>query len=207
MRPHTRIGEIIATTSLNFIAQRLDPQTGDESPRPVQPPNLGSLVWAKLPIAGRVYAVVSFGTTTGLDAGRRAVTFSREDVTDEEVYREQPHLSNVLRTEFDALLVGYKDATGRLFRHLPPQPPPLHFAVYTCTPDEVAQFSEDMRYLRLLLATSARVPGEQLLAAHVREVYRARGEDDAWLEGAARYIANLLKRDYERLRAALEALN
>lgn len=199
------IGEVVETTSLAFVAQRL--QTGDTpSSLPPQPPGLGSLVYVKAPDGGRIYAVVSYGTTTGYDAGRQAIVRTHEDIVDEAVYREHPHLVNVLRTQFTALLVGHADARGRMYRHLPPQPPALHFAVYACTPEETMRFAGDLRYLRLLLNASGPVPPEQLMAAHLREVYRASGEDALWLEQAARYVANLLKRDYDRLRAALEAL-
>ncbi len=201
-----RIGEIISTTSLNFTAQRLVPRTEEEMPGPVQPPDLGSLVWVRLPDGGRVFAVVAYGTTEGVDRGRLAVVRTHDDIVDERVYHEHPQLADVLRTEFLAVLVGYEDKEGRLHRHLPPQPPPLHYAVYATEDSEMRKFSEDLRYLRLLLNTDSPVPGEQLLAAHVRTLYRAREQDDVWLSQAARYIANLLKRDYDRLRAAIEAL-
>ena len=44
---------------------------------------------------------------------------------------------------------------------------------------------------------------EQLLAAHIRKVYRARDNDDDWLSKAAREVAGLLKNDYERLMTVL----
>lgn len=201
----TPIGEIIETDSLGFVAQRLQEQ-GEESPLPPQPPNLGGLVYAHLLPAGRVFAVVSHGTTKGYDTGRQAIVRTHADVVDEAVYREHPHLVGVLRTQFTALLVGYEDRAGHLHRHLPPHPPPLHYAVYPCTPRQVVHFAEDLRYLRLLLNTTGPVPPAQLVAAHLREVYWATGADALWLERAARFVANLLKRDYEQLRAALEAL-
>ncbi len=199
------IGEVIATTSLNFTAQRLVPQDREE-PRPVQPPNLGQLVWVRLPNGGRVFAVVTYGTTEGLDRGRLAVVRTHDDVVDERVYEEHPQLAEVLRTEFVAQLVGYENPEGHLFHHLPPQPPPLHYAVYQANEEDAQRFSQDLRYLRLLLNAEGPVPGEQLVAAHVREMSRAQGRDPRWLERAARHIAGLLKRDYERLQAALEAL-
>ncbi len=202
----TPIGEIVMTTSLHFTAQRLVKWDENAMPRPVQPPNLGSLVWAHLPEGGRVFAVVSFGSTSGIDTGRQAIVRTREDIVDERIYHENPQLMDVLRTEFVALLVGYETDDNRLYRHLPPQPPPLHYGVYPASTQDVIQFSDDLRYLRLLLEPPGPMPGEQLLAAHVREVFRARGEDGQWMERAARQAANLLKRDYERLRAALEAM-
>jgi len=44
------------------------------------------------------------------------------------------------------------------------------------------------------------------LAAHLSYVFRARGNDERWLEGAAQELARLLKRDYDRLRQVLEAV-
>jgi hypothetical protein len=44
---------------------------------------------------------------------------------------------------------------------------------------------------------------EQLLAAHIRQVYGARGEDNDWLSLAARQVAGLFKNDYERLMTVL----
>lgn len=200
------IGEIIETTSVSFVAQRLQREGDETPPYPPQPPPLGHLVRARLAEGGHAFAVVTFGTTTGYDPGRLAVVRTHENIVDEAVYREHPHLVGVLRTQFTALLVGYVDEQGRIFRHLPPQPPPLHYAVYPCTPEETITFAQDLRYLRLLLNDSGHVPVEQLIAAHLRAVYRAGGEDALWLERAARYVANLLKKEYDQLRGALEAL-
>ena len=60
--------------------------------------------------------------------------------------------------------------------------------------------------IRLLLSAPGEVPSEQLLAAHVRQAYRQRGEDREWLERAARGITALLKYDYERLMTVLYAI-
>jgi len=60
--------------------------------------------------------------------------------------------------------------------------------------------------LRLLLAISGEVSPPQVLAANVREVYRQRGQDRAWLDAAAREIATLLKNDYDALLTVLYAI-
>ncbi|MEA3345839.1 MAG: hypothetical protein U9Q78_06310 [Chloroflexota bacterium] len=198
-----QIGEIVETGSVGFVAQ------GRELNRP---PELGSLVKVACPGYGsteedrRVYGVVSFGTTTGLDPGRRAVRRSSEEVYDAAIYREHPQLKQVLRTEFNVVLVGWA-ASGSIRHHLPPQPPPLHYSVRTCEPQEVRDFSERLFYLRLLLTASDQLPSEQLLAAHLRQVYQARGRDRAWLERAAREVAGLLKQDVERLLVVLQGID
>ena len=198
-----RIGEIIETETTGFVAESLELN---------QPPALGSLVKVEVGEGGCVYGVVSHGTTTGLDPGRRAVRRSTAEVYDEAIYDEHPELRHTLRTEFSVLLVGCVE-DGAIRQHLPAQPPPLHYSVHQCTEDEVRAFSEWLYYLRLLLLALPPSTGgvggglsEQLLAAHVRQAYRQRGEDREWLERAAREIAALLKHDYERLMTVLYAI-
>jgi len=220
-----RIGEIIETGTTGFVAESLELN---------RPPALGSLVKVEVGDGACVYGVVSHGTTTGLDPGRRAVRRSTEEVRDEAIYDEHPELKHTLRTEFSVLLVGcvedpvlvalgplaqalgpvaqghrgqrVQDKCGAIRQHLPAQPPPLHYSVHQCTEEEVRAFSERLYYLRLLLSAPGEVPSEQLLAAHVRQAYRQRGQDREWLERAARGIAALLKHDYEWLMTVLYAI-
>ena len=63
-------------------------------------------------------------------------------------------------------------------------------------------FTERLRYLNLLLAATE-LPPEQLLAAHIRQVYGARSSDDEWLARVAREVSGLFKSDYERLMTVL----
>jgi len=191
-----RIGEIIETGTTGFVAESLELN---------RPPALGSLVKVEVGEGACVYGVVSHGTTAGLDPGRRAVRRSTERVYDEAIYHEHPELRHTLRTEFSVLLVGCVE-DGAIRQHLPAQPPPLHYSVHQCTEEEVRAFSERLYYLRLLLSAVGEVPCEQLLAAHVRQAYRQRGQDRDWLERAAREIAALLKHDYERLMTVLYAI-
>jgi hypothetical protein len=198
-----RIGEIIETGTTGFVAESLELN---------RPPALGSLVKVEVGEGGCVYGVVSHGTTAGLDPGRRAVRRSTAEVYDQAIYDEHPELRHTLRTEFSVLLVGCVE-DGAIRQHLPAQPPPLHYSVQQCTEEEVRAFSERLYYLRLLLSASPPSTGgvggglsEQLLAAHVRQAYRQRGQDREWLERAAREIAALLKHDYERLMTVLYAI-
>jgi hypothetical protein len=188
-----RIGEIIESTSVQFVAESLE--LG-------RPPALGSLVKVDVPDESELYGVVCYGETRSLDPGRPAVRRSTPEVCDGRVYEENPQLQYVLRTEFTCLTVGALQG-GILSQGLPPQPPPLHFSVQSCSAEETTRFTEDLYYFRLLLGTSGPVPAEQLLASHVRRVYRERGTDEDWLRAAAHEIAQLLQHDYDRLMAAL----
>ncbi len=191
-----RIGEIVETNSLGLVAESFSLH---------QPPALGSLV--RISVDDRVlYAVVSFGATTGIDPGRRVVRRSTDEVFDEAIYHEHPQLERTLRTEFRALLVGFRDGDGPVRQVLPPQPPPLHYSVWQCTTEEVRAFTERRPYFRLLLNAGGELPADQLLAAHIRAVYAARGDDLGWLEAAAREVATLLRDDYDRLMSVLQGI-
>lgn len=193
-----RIGEIIETNSLGFVAK---------SDQLHHHPPLGSLVKVRGPDGqDYAYAVVSFGQTASPEPGRRAVARGNLDVHDEAIYQAHPQLSHVLQTEFHAVLVGCVQ-DGQVRQHLPPQPPRLHYDVSACSPGEVRAFSERLPYFRLVLNTRGELPGEQLLAAHIRATFRQRENDAAWLERAAQAVATLLKGDYERLMTVLHGID
>jgi len=193
-----RLGEIIETSTLGFVAKSEELHAH---------PPLGSLVKVRGPDgADYAYAVVSFGRTTTPEPGRRAVARGGGNVHDEAVYREHPQLPHILQTEFHAVLVGCAEG-GQMRQYFPSQPPRLHYDVLECSADEARAFSERLPYFRLLLAALGEISGEQLLAAHIRAVYRQRGDDVAWLERAARETAALLKGDYERLMTVLHGID
>jgi hypothetical protein len=112
----------------------------------------------------------------------------------------------ILQTAFHAVLVGCVEE-GQMRQHFPPQPPRLHYDVLECSPDEARAFSERLPYFRLLLSAPGELPAEQLLAAHIRAVYRQRSDDADWLARAAREAAALLKGDYERLMTVLHGID
>lgn len=195
------IGEIIETTSVDFLAESLTLH---------EPPMLGEMV--KVQVRGHdfCYALVCYGSTSSPDAGRRAVRRSTEGITDEAVYRAHPQLNRLLQTTFRAVLVGWHEQSspGNPVRQtLPPGPPPLHHAVHPCQPTEVRDFSNQVHYFRLVLATVREVPSEQVLAAHIRLVAAQRPDGERWLAHAAQTAVGLLKHDHERLLTLLYAID
>jgi hypothetical protein len=194
------VGEVIETSTTRFTAQSHDLHCL---------PPLGSLVQVAIGEgagAADIIAVVAFGETSGIDAGRRPVRRGSDTVYDQAIYREHPELSHILRTTFQAQIVGYIEAAGPR-RYLPPTPPPLHFSVRDCPPATVRAFTDDLLYLSILLTADGPVSPEQLLAAHIRAVAGARQGDRGWLEGAGREVARLLKDDYDRLLTVLQSID
>jgi hypothetical protein len=234
-----RVGEIVEASSCELVAQspRLHeapafgslvrvPVTGDDQ----LPPGLGGAGGASRSGPTELYGVVAETRTASLEAGGRPIARGHEDVLDAAIYRENPDLEHVLRTEFKALLVGFRVSGlsprvggdrggaaspaglggiegGPIFQHLPPLPPPLHYSVYACTPAEVMAFTERLDFLRTLLAAP---PGlaDELAAATIRAAATARGgaSGDAFLLRVGRELAVLLRDDYDRLTAVLRRL-
>ena len=194
-----RIGEIVETTSVSFVAESLKLN---------RPPPLGSLVTVQLSSKPDTlaFAVVTHGQTVGLDPSRRALRRSTDAVFDDAVYKHNPELEHVLRTEFSASLVGLS-VDGVIRQHLPPQPPPLHYSVHGASLHQMNLFTTGLAYFRLLLLCIGPVPSQQILAAHVREVYAQKGNDLAWLNAAGREIAILLRDDHEALMTTLYAID
>lgn len=192
----TRLGEVIETSTLGFVA---------ESDQLHALPELGALVRVGDVTGRRVFGVVAFGQTGGLDQSRKAVRRGGADLHDDAVYRRHPELELVLRTMFSVAVVGYRD--GIVPKHvLPALPAPLHYSVYPCDAGEVATFCDDPRYLATLLAYSGEIPAEQLVASHLRWVDATLADGHGWLEAATRRLARLMKRDYDRLVTILQAI-
>ena len=116
--------------------------------------------------------------------------------------------NRMLPIEMSVLAVGYR-SDGALRHGLPPRPPlNLDPVELVRDPAEIRAFTARLGYLRLILRANANnVPIDQLLVAHVRDVYALRGEDGAWATAVIQEIIELLRSNYETLIPTLEALS
>lgn len=121
---------------------------------------------------------------------------------------EDQRNNRLLPIEMSVLTVGH-ERDGALSHSLPPRPPLNLDPVYLChDPQEVIRFTTGQAYLRLILRTvDTPVPVDQLLVAHVRQVYERRGQDAAWARETVRALIELLRSDYELLIPTLEAIS
>lgn len=115
--------------------------------------------------------------------------------------------NRLLPIEMSVLAVGYCH-DGRFFHGLPPRPPLNLDPVLLCLDkSEVVRFTDRLGYLRLILRSAdLGVPVDQLLVAHVRDVYRLRGFDTDWAVSVVGEVIQLLRNDYETLVPVLEAI-
>ncbi|MDY7013306.1 MAG: hypothetical protein SVX43_06805 [Cyanobacteriota bacterium] len=205
-RPPEHIAEAIETSTTEFLAQCLEPE---DLNFPAMPP-FGSWIESMDEESGnKVFAVVTHVTTSPIDSVHRARALG---LSLAELREQQPQIFAMLKTEFRAAIVGFEtpplsvngssSTRGQIYQYLPPRPPQIHQAVYRCDPSEAIRFSEEVDFLRILLQVKG-VPVEALTAAAVREIYRLRSGDRAWLVKVGRALSILLKDDYDCLRYIL----
>ncbi len=206
--PH-HIAEVIETATTQFLAQCLEPE---DLNFPVMPP-FGSWIKAIDEETGnKIYAVVTYVTTSPIDSIHRARALG---LSLAELREQQPQIFAMLKTEFRAAIVGFETSStgrngktpqmGQVYHYLPPRPPQIHQAVFHCDRDEIVHFTESPDFLRILLQITD-APTDALIAATVREIYRLRNGDRAWLVNIGRNLSLLLKDDYDRLRYILSQI-
>jgi len=205
--PH-HFAEVIQTSTAEFLAQCLEPETLSFPPMPP----FGSWVRSVDEESQNIiYAVVYHATTLPIDSVHRARALG---MSLEELREEQPQIFAMLTTEFRAAIVGYKlpknqrqsSSIPAFYQHIPPRPPQIHQAVYRCEPEEIIEFSEGLDFIRMLLQVQE-ASVDALCAAAMREVYQLRKADRSWLVKAGRYLSTLLRDDYDRLRVILSQIH
>ena len=93
-----KLGEVIQASTAGYSAQCYEL---------FRSPPFGSLVITRegdLELYGLVYNV----STAGIEPGRRAVARGKDEVNEADIYRSNPQLSKVLRSEFQVLVVGFE---------------------------------------------------------------------------------------------------
>ena len=190
-----RVGEVIETSNADFVAQCYELY---------QMPPLGSLVktgGSEL----ELYAVVYNATTTSLEPGRRPIARGKDEESEEAIYKSSPQLEKLLKSEFGALVVGYR-SDDKVFYYLPPRPARIHSFVYLCPAEEVKKFSQSFDFLSILLGTSLALPKDELISACLRQMSQVREDSHQFLVAAGKELATRLSGDFNQLRAILERI-
>jgi hypothetical protein len=189
---NSKIAEVIEAGTASFTAQCYELYGI---------PPLGSLVRT-----GDIYGIVAGASTASLEPNRRPIARGKDESSEEAVYESSPQLLKLLRSEFEAVVVGYRDGAN-FRRHLPPRPARIHGFVYLCQPDEIREFSRGLYFLAMLLNAELPVPAEELIAAALREMARAHEDGRAYMVAAGKELAALLSGDFIRLKNILGRLS
>ena len=154
---------------------------------------------------GDIYGIVSNASTSSLEPGRKPLARGKDEATEEAVYESSPQLAKLLRSEFEAVAVGFKD--GDVVRHyLPAQPAKIHAFVYLCQPDEVKEFGQSFGFLDILANAALPVPTAELIAASLRRMSLTHEDPQAFLMAAGKELAALFANQYDRLKSILGRL-
>jgi hypothetical protein len=182
------IGQVVQADIASFTAACLQLH---------QTPPLGSLL--KVEEGSTILAVVCNASTESVDGRPPVARLSGE--TDLDSYLEKhPHLRHLLQTKCEAVVVGHQD--GAQIRHyLPSAPAPLFAPVRLCSTEETARFSQNLDFLKLLLAAPAH--GDEMTAACLRHAAAAHTDGRAFLVRAGKELARLLGAEPQRLTSIL----
>jgi hypothetical protein len=187
-----RVGEVIEASTADFVAQCYELY---------QLPPLGSLVKTG-DSSVELYGIVYNAATTSLEPGRRPIARGKDEESEEEIYRSSPQLKKLLKSEFEALVVGHKQGS-KLYHYLPPKPARIHSFVYQCTPAEVTEFGRSFDFLNIIINARLPVPTEELVAASLRQMSQAHEDQRAFLVAAGKELATLLSGNLNQLKAIL----
>jgi hypothetical protein len=169
-----------------------------------QAPPLGSLVKTR-EASIEIYGVVHQAATSSIEPGRRPIARGKEEVEEEDIYHTNPQLSRLLRTSFNALVLGHQEGEN-LHHYLPPRPARIHSFVYLCDPDEVRRFSQSLDFLSLLV--TAPPPGaiDEMIAACLRQASQAHQDRRGFLVAAGKQLVTLLGSEFNRLDTILRRI-
>ncbi len=190
----SRIGEVIEASTSGLVAQCYELH---------RPPPLGSLVRTR---SGSIliYGLVHNARTGSIEPGRYPIARGYDEEDEEDIYRKNPQLSKLLRTDFEVLVVGYKEDS--LHQYLPPVPARVHSFVFLCEREEVEEFSRSLNFINLLLEAKVPVPVDELVGASLRYASAAHADPRSFLVGAGRELSILLGAELHRLNALLKRL-
>lgn len=187
-----RVGEVIEASTTVFTAQCYELYGS---------PALGSLIKTG---DGTIeqYGIVYEAVTAGIEPGRRPIARGKEESDEEGVYKNNPQLLKLLRTEFSSLVVGYRQE-DRIAHYLPPRPARIHSFVRECDDAEVREFSRSFDFLNIIVSSGIPVPIEEVVAASLRTMSRVYDEPEMFLIAAGKELAMLLGSEFNRLKSIL----
>jgi hypothetical protein len=191
----TKIGEIIESGISEFTAECYELH---------EIPSFGSMVKVTAPSLD-IYGIVCHAGTASIEPGRRPIARGKDEASEEAIYQSSPQLMKLLRSEFQILVVGYK-LEDKIYQYLPAKPAHIHAFVYLCDLDEIKQFSRSLNFLNILVNNRLQVPGEELIAATLREMSKVQTDPHAFLVAGGKALTTILSGEYHRLKTILARL-
>jgi len=186
----------------DYIAEVLESSTREimaECRPDTSPPTFGSLV--KIKGEPVILALVFNIFTYCIEPGRRPAAYG---LSLEELQEEQPQIFELLKTGFQATIVGFYEKEV-YHQFCPPVPPVLHSFVYNCTEEELRNFSEDKDFLRNIIAANKN-QADELIISFIRQIREVYSPDQDFLIDFGKELSILLKDDYDRLKSIMKRI-
>lgn len=171
----------------------------------LETPALGALVKVRLQDQSEVYGLITRMSIS--DDGLVRQLASGMSIPPE--YTADNRHNRNLPVEIEVLTVGFA-RDGKLYHQLPPRPPLSLDLLYLCDDAELARFTGqgNHAYLRHILRLQD-MPVEEILVSHLsaaRHAHEVFGNTE-WYSKACERLVFLLREDYPRLMAVLDALS
>jgi len=137
---------------------------------------------------------------------KQMIAATNVDDDEFEIFVQDQRQNRQVPIEVSVLAIGYRNDDG-FIHDLPPQPPITLDRISPCDAAEIAQFTERLDYLRLVLFAPD-VPADELIAISLRLAADCQPPEDRerFLRNAGRELAKLLNRDLARLEKLLKRL-
>ena len=188
-----RIGEIVESDTSSFLIQ---------SYGLYECPALGSLV--KAGTNDSVFGLVCHSTTVGIAPSRLPIARGEFLEDEDDVYDQNPQLSRLLKTQFRAIAVGYKDM-DKIVPFLPPFPPRIHSFAFDCSDDDIKKFANSHDLFRMDLM-SGLPQSDDVIPSFVKSCALVMEDSSGYLREAARILASVISGDSQRINSLLRRL-
>ena len=188
-----RIGEVVESDTNGFLIQSYELY---------KCPPLGSLI--KAGVNDSVFGVVCHSATVGIDPSRLPIARGQFLEDEDDVYDHNPQLSQLLKTQFKAISVGFHNMRG-MQSFLPPFPPRIHAFAFDCDDDEVKYFAKSHDLFRMVLQ-SGLTQADDVIASFVKNCAVTTEDSSAYIREAARILASVISGDSQRVNSLLRRL-
>ena len=153
--------------------------------------------------AVQIYGVVTDIRTVSREPGGRAIvrgqSYGGRELHNDDIYAAHPDLKEVLQTEFDVWVLGYRHG-DTIAHRVPHAPAPIHYDVAVADPAAVRAFGAALGYLRLLYGAQ-HLPVDELCATLVCHIAAVAPEGpQAYALRACRAATDIIGSDIPRVR-------
>ena len=181
-----RIGEVVESTTTSFVSQCY---------RLYDSPHLGTIVktGGPYPALGLVYNI----TTQGIDPSRKPVARGIDNLLEDDVYRINPQLEQLLRTDFFSITIGYVQDENIMCK-LPPNPPPIYSFVEPCDDNELLALSSDLSFIKVIV-NSGLPASDELIATIVNELANHKDSREDFLITAGKMLLTVFPGDFRKM--------